>query len=55
VKIEKLLESRYEKLRSIGSVSTEQLRIKTQAGRERIEIALQDIKKKDKIVPAEVR
>ncbi|MBN2591713.1 MAG: acetyl-CoA carboxylase carboxyltransferase subunit alpha [Sedimentisphaerales bacterium] len=54
VKVENLLEDRYQKLRSIGSISTETLRSKTQSGRDRIKIALQDIKPKSKKVHAKV-
>ncbi|MBN1972291.1 MAG: acetyl-CoA carboxylase carboxyltransferase subunit alpha [Sedimentisphaerales bacterium] len=54
VKIENLLEDRYQKLRSIGSVSPETLRSKTQAGRDRIKIALQSIKSKSKRIHAKV-
>ena len=48
VKIENLLDDRYKKIRMIGSVSEEILRTKTQAGRERIKVALQDIPKSKK-------
>jgi len=51
-KIDNLLESRYKKLRSIGSIPAEKLRIKTQAARERIKAALKAIPKKP--VPAKV-
>jgi acetyl-CoA carboxylase carboxyl transferase subunit alpha len=54
VKPENLLQERYIKLRSIGSVSAKQLGAKTQAGRDRIKIALQSIKIKSRKVPAEV-
>ena len=53
-KTDKLLEDRYLRLRAIGSVSSEQLRLRTQAGRERIKIALQSLKTKEKRVPAKV-
>ena len=54
VKIENLLEDRYLKLRSIGTVTAAQLRSKTQAGRERIKIALQSVREKSIRVPAKV-
>jgi acetyl-CoA carboxylase carboxyl transferase subunit alpha len=54
MKIEKLLENRYEKLRSIGTTSAEQLRRKTQAGRDRIKAAVQAVKSKSEQVPAKV-
>jgi hypothetical protein len=54
MKIEKLLENRYEKLRSIGTTSTEQLRRKTQAGRDRIKAAVQAVKPKTEKIPAKV-
>jgi acetyl-CoA carboxylase carboxyl transferase subunit alpha len=54
IKIEKLLEDRYLKLRSIGSVSAKQLHLRTQASRDRIKEALQGIKAKSVRVHAEV-
>ncbi len=54
VKTENLLQERYLKLRSIGSVSPKQLGLKTQEGRDRIKIALQSIGIKSKKVPAKV-
>ncbi len=54
IKVENLLEDRYLKLRSIGSISPQQLRLRTQAGRDRIKKALQGIKPKSKRVPAKV-
>ena len=47
-KIDNLLESRYKKLRSIGTDSTIVLRRKTQAARERIKEALEAIPRKPK-------
>jgi acetyl-CoA carboxylase carboxyl transferase subunit alpha len=54
MKIDKLLENRYEKLRLIGTTSTEQLRRKTQAGRDRVKTAVQAVKSKSEQVPAKV-
>ncbi|MBA7633921.1 Acetyl-coenzyme A carboxylase carboxyl transferase subunit alpha [subsurface metagenome] len=51
-KIDNLLENRYKKLRSAGSGPAEKLRIKTQAGRERIKAAIKAIPRKP--VPAKV-
>jgi acetyl-CoA carboxylase carboxyl transferase subunit alpha len=51
-KIETLLENRYNKLRAIGSSPVEQLRRKTQAGRERIKAAMTAIRTKPKRVTA---
>jgi acetyl-CoA carboxylase carboxyl transferase subunit alpha len=51
-KIDNLLENRYKKLRSIGTTDADKLRIKTQAGRERIKAALKAIPKKRKPVHA---
>jgi len=45
IKIDKLLESRYEKLRSIGTPAATTLSKKTQAGRDRIKKALEAISK----------
>ena len=53
-KIDNLLENRYKKLRSIGTTDVDKLRIKTQAGRERIKAALKAIPKKRKPVHAKV-
>ena len=47
-KIDNLLESRYKKLRSLGSTEADKLRRKTQATRERIKTALEAISKKPK-------
>lgn len=51
-KIDNLLESRYHKLRAIGSSPTEKLRLKTQAGKERVKAALKAIPTKPKRVTA---
>ena len=53
-KIDKLLESRYSKLRSIGISTTERLRRRTRAGTERVKEALEAITTKRKRVPAKV-
>ena len=53
-KIDNLLENRYKKLRAIGTSSTEKLRRKTQAGRDRVKVALEAIPKKPRPVPAEL-
>jgi len=53
VNVEKMLTNRYKKLRSVGSL-TDELRRKTQVGKERIKAALDAIPKKPKIVPAKV-
>ncbi|MHC4426341.1 MAG: acetyl-CoA carboxylase carboxyltransferase subunit alpha [Planctomycetota bacterium] len=53
-KIDNLLDSRYTRLRSIGTSPTEKLRRKTQAGRDKIKAALQAIPTKPKRVPAKV-
>jgi len=53
-KIDNLLDNRYSKLRSIGLSSTEKLRRKTQAARERVKAALEAIPTKPKRVPAKV-
>jgi acetyl-CoA carboxylase carboxyl transferase subunit alpha len=54
IKIDQLIESRYNKLRSIGMTTTEKLEAKTRDGRERIKTALQEIKTKSKQVHAKV-
>lgn len=54
MKIEDILEDRYQKLRLIGSVSAETLKPKTQPGRAKIKIATQGIKSKSKKVHAKV-
>jgi acetyl-CoA carboxylase carboxyl transferase subunit alpha len=54
MKIENLLENRYNKLRSIGTTSTEQLRRKTQAARDRVKTAVQAVKSKSEQIPAKV-
>jgi len=53
-KLENLLENRYKKLRSIGVSPTEQLRRKTQAGKERVKEALESISSKRKRIPSKV-
>ena len=53
-KTENLLENRYSKLRSIGLSQSEDLRRKTQAGKDRIRTALEAISKKPKRAPAKV-
>ncbi len=53
-KTENLLENRYSKLRSIGLSQSEDLRRKTQAGKDRIKTALEAIPKKPKRTPAKV-
>jgi len=54
MKIENILEDRYQKLRLIGSVSAETLKPKTQPGRAKIKIATQGTKQKSKKVHAKV-
>jgi glutamyl-tRNA reductase len=53
-KVDNLLENRYRKLRSIGVSPAEKLRRKTQAGRERVRAAIEQIHAKPKPVPAKV-
>jgi len=53
-KVENLLENRYQKLRSIGVSQTENLRRKTQAGKDRIKAALAAVPSKSKRVPAKL-
>ena len=53
-KTENLLDNRYRKLRSIGVSQSENLRRKTQAGRDRIKTAVEAISKKPKHTPAKV-
>ena len=53
-KTENLLDNRYSKLRSIGVSQSENLRRKTQAGRNRIKTAIEAISKKPKRAPAKV-
>jgi acetyl-CoA carboxylase carboxyl transferase subunit alpha len=53
-KLDNLLDNRYKKLRSIGISATEKLRLKTQAGRERIKEALEGIPSKQKPIPTKV-
>ena len=53
-KIDKLIESRYTKLRSIGISTTEKLRRRTKAGTERVKEALEALSPKRKRVPAKV-
>jgi len=53
-KTENLLDNRYSKLRSIGVSQSENLRRKTQAGRDRIKTAIEAISKKPKRAPAKV-
>ena len=54
MKIKNLLDSRYVKLRSIGSISAEHLSAKTKAGRDRIKVVLQSLKSKSEKVPAKI-
>jgi acetyl-CoA carboxylase carboxyl transferase subunit alpha len=54
VKTDNLLESRYTKLRSIGSVSSAQIRSRGRSSAERIKAALQSLKPKSKRIPAKV-
>jgi len=54
MKIENLLEARYDKLRSIGTSPPEKLRRKTQAGRDRIKAAMEAIPARRRRVPAKV-
>ena len=54
MKVENLLDSRYNKLRSIGISPTEKLRRKTQAARDRIKAAVEAIPTKPKRVPAKI-
>ena len=53
-KTQNLLDNRYSKLRSIGVSQPENLRRKTQAGRDRIKTAIEAISKKPKRAPAKV-
>jgi acetyl-CoA carboxylase carboxyl transferase subunit alpha len=53
-KIDKLLENRYRKLRSIGVSDSEKLRRKTKAGKERVKAAIEGIPTKPKRVPAKI-
>jgi acetyl-CoA carboxylase carboxyl transferase subunit alpha len=53
-KLENLLDNRYKRLRTIGISPSEQLRRKTQAGRERVKKALEGISTERKQVPTEV-
>ena len=53
-KVDNLLENRYKKLRSIGTISSETLRRRTQAGRDRIKEAVRAIPPKSKPQPAKV-
>ena len=46
IKPENLVESRYQKLRSIGKLEDITIRAKTQAGRDRIKAAIEAIRKK---------
>ena len=54
IKIDQLIETRYNKLRSIGTRTTETLARKTKTGRERIKAAVQEIKTKAKQIHAKV-
>ena len=54
MKIENLLEERYQKLRMIGSISSEMLDEQTQSGIDRIKVAVQDLKPKSKSIHAKV-
>ena len=51
-KTQNLLDNRYSRLRSIGVSQSENLRRKTQAGRDRIKTAIEAISKKPKRAPA---
>jgi acetyl-CoA carboxylase carboxyl transferase subunit alpha len=53
-KLDNLLDNRYKKLRSIGVSPTEKLRRKTQAGKERIKTALEEIPTRRKRIPTKV-
>lgn len=55
IKLDTLLENRYKKLRSIGTLQTDQLRRKTQAATERIRVAVQAISSRSKRLAAKVR
>jgi acetyl-CoA carboxylase carboxyl transferase subunit alpha len=55
IKIDTLLETRYKKLRSIGTTSTDRLRRGTQAARERIKAAIEAIPAKARRIAARVR
>jgi acetyl-CoA carboxylase carboxyl transferase subunit alpha len=54
VKIDQIIEARYNKLRSIGMSTTETLARKTKTGRDRIKTAVQEIKTKAKQIHAKV-
>jgi acetyl-CoA carboxylase carboxyl transferase subunit alpha len=54
VKIDTLLENRYAKLRSVGISTTERLRRRTRAGKERVKQALEALAAKRKRTPAKV-
>ncbi|MCX5638710.1 MAG: acetyl-CoA carboxylase carboxyltransferase subunit alpha [Planctomycetota bacterium] len=54
-KIDSLLETRYKKLRSIGTVSTDRLRRRTQAASERIKAAIEAIPSKARRIAAKIR
>ncbi len=53
-KLDNLLDNRYKKLRSIGISAKEKLHRKTQAGKERVKEALEDIPSKRKPIPAKI-
>ena len=53
-KIDNLVEARYKKLRSIGTVSAEKPARKIEAGREKVKVTVQEIKTKSKQIPAKV-
>jgi len=53
-KLDNLLDNRYKKLRSIGVSPAEKLRRKTQAGKERVKEALEDISARRKQIPAKI-
>ena len=53
-KIDNLLDNRYKKLRSIGKISVDVLRRKTQLGRDRVKAAVKAIPAKSKPIPAKV-
>ena len=54
IKIDQLVDTRYNKLRAIGMTTTEKLTRKTKAGRDRIKAAVQEIKTKTKQIHARV-
>ena len=54
MKIDQLIDARYDKLRSIGTTATETLARRTKTGRDRIKTAVQEIKTKAKQITAKV-